>query len=322
MTCVSHRLKVSIQSPGVATLHSLPLLQAVGKDFKGHRLLVRVKLSKPASVGTLDGLLQLCATGGHLTTKLPLAGLAGDAAGAPTASRAAAATRSQPGLHDSGSDGGSQHSDMGPEGEQPAGRGRAAAAERGSREPGRGLRFAAGDEDDPPPGEPRHRGAGADRRSKARAAGDSGDEGDEVAASPRQRGLRDNAKWEQLQSPKVSGAGGKLSSRFQDDPYSSIPAAGGAKGGAAPGGRRGGLGAGTSSDGSAGEAEGDAEPPRGYGGQLAVRAQPGSLGMDVGDGGEQRMDDAASEQASEDELKFQATTVTDGDDEDLSCDWR
>jgi hypothetical protein len=263
------------------------VLQAVTKDSKGNRLLLRIKIAKNADPGNLAGLLHLCAVGSGLSAKthLPAAaklGLAAHSAADRPGKNGKTRTDADAGAGDG----------QGPKG---AGRGPGYGSGAGAASTGRGLRFAA---------------------DEAEGAADGGWQGEGPDRSPRHL----SAQWEQLKSPQVSGAGARLGPLLQEpaSPGRSRMAVGlGGRGApnlapSAPG----------SSDGEDAGADADARSdgarlllgPGGDGGELML-----GPGLEHGP-------DGASQVGSEDEGKItigSASEMGTADmEEDVTCDWR
>lgn len=263
-------------------------VQAVGKEGTGNRLLLlRFKLAKAGSPGSLAALLHLCAVGSPLLGRLSRP--EGASAAAPKlrldAAAAVSAQRSLklPAAADDG---------LG-EQEQPqllrgAGHGGRAAAPRG-------LRFE---------------GEGGD--------GEAGSQNDGHSRVPRHQ-LSSHSNWEQLRSPVVSGAGGALRSAGLQGDDAARPAEGRTRFGSAAGGR-GAPQLAPSGPGSLDEEAEDVEE-RSRGAPLLASA----LGEDVG-GLQGPTNDGASDMGSEDEGRLDiasASEAGDGDMEDeVTCDWR
>lgn len=254
-------------------------------------MLLRIKIAKNADRGNLAGLLHLCAVGSGLSAKMDL----------PAAAKLGPAAHSaaeRPGMNgktriDADAGAGDGQSRKG------AGRGVGYGSGAGAASTGRGLRFAA---------------------DEAEGAADGGWQGESPGRTPRHQD-RSSAQWEQLKSPKVSGAGARLGPTLQEagSPGKSRMASG-----------LWGRGAPNLAPSAPGSSDGDemdeAADVRSGGGPLLLG--PG------GDGGELMMPgpgqdfggDGASEVGSEDEGKMtigSASGMETGDmEEDVTCDWR
>ena len=316
----------------------------MAKEGQASRLLLRVQLQHPASTGSLHTMLQLC-SGAGLSSSRPsklLAAAAGPAAAAAGAAsckvrvagdRGTQGPKAQAGLGDGSADG----SEGDPEAGYATGKAAfgsrsakvAAAAEAGPAG-GRGLRFAAAEEDDEQegwhqagkaPDSQQRKGLssgrfGKDAQLAASETEADGMEGGWEDGSEAPAGARGHAQWEQLRSPMQSGNG-------RQGMQSSMPES---QGRGKPGGRR------SSLQFAPEDADGDDEQgagshaPRGISQQALLtmaEGEDGRGGVDRGPGG----DDAASDGGSEDEGSKldigSASEAGDGDyGEDIACDWR
>lgn len=266
-------------------------VQAVGKKGTGNRLLLlRFKLAKAGSPGSLAALLHLCAVGSPLLGQLSRS--EGASAAVPKlrldAAAAVSAQRSLklPAAADDGLD----------EQEQPQLlRGSGHGASSGRAAAPRGLRFE---------------GEGGD--------GEAGSRNDGHSRVPHHQ-LSSHSNWEQLRSPVASGAGGALRSAGLQGDDAAMPGEGRTRFGSAAGGRRAPQLA-PSGPGSLDEEAEDVEE-RSQGAPLLASA----LGEDVG-GLQGPTNDGASDVGSENEGRLDIASASEAGDSDMedevTWDWR
>lgn len=300
------------KAPGIVTcmmfaccpcLCSLPA-QATTKEGAANKLLCRIKLSRAVMPGNLDALLHLCAVGSPSLGKLhPPPGTAG--AGGPKLLEG-----SQAGTRKAGFNAAAQRSIKVPGGDTDEDEVR--EPPRGSGTGARGLRFE-GDSDG--------------------GAAEGGRQGEDHARSPRHLlSPRKDAQWEQLKSPKVSGAGAALrgsgsgaglrnAALHDDDAPAASFAPGKTRFGLGPGAGRGAPQLAPSAPGSDDDSD-DAGAHGGGGAPLLLGPGP--------DGPDPPQDqlviaDGASDIGSEEEGKLtmgSASEAASEMDEDVTCDWR